>query len=80
MSQARAYLQLALVSGLGPISAQRLLAACDQDPRQVFRLTQRDLQHIDGIGPKRAREIVDPQLTQRAQDELDWATPVAGGS
>ena len=60
MSPADAYLRLALVPGLGPITAHRLLDAVDE-PGAVFALPMRELQAVDGIGGERARRIADPR-------------------
>jgi DNA processing protein len=60
MTPADALLRLALVPGLGPVTAARLLAAVD-DPAQLFSWTMGRLQEIDGVGAERARRIVDPR-------------------
>ena len=68
MDAAEAYLRLALVNGLGPITIHRLLAAVEQ-PAAVFGLTMRELTSIDGVGAERARRIVDPGLAEAAANE-----------
>lgn len=55
-----AHLRLALIPGLGPITAYKLLAAV-ADPREIFSLPMSQLQRIDGIGGERARRIADPR-------------------
>ena len=56
---ADAYLRLALVPGLGPITAQYLLDNVDK-PQDIFQLNMRQLQAVDGIGPQRAKAICAP--------------------
>ncbi len=59
MNESDAWLRLALVPGLGPLTAQKLLAQLD-GPQDVFRLGMSQLQRFDGIGAGRARRICDP--------------------
>lgn len=59
MTPADALLRLALVPGLGPLTAQRLLATVDE-PAEIFGLGMQQLMRLDGIGPERARRICDP--------------------
>jgi DNA processing protein len=71
MSPSDALLRLALIPGLGPITATKLLAACD-DPAEIFRWPMQRLTEVDGIGSERARRICDPRgddavATERAQ-------------
>ncbi len=71
MSPADALLRLALVPGLGPTTAQRLLDQVE-DPGEIFRWSMDRLQAVDGIGGERARRICDPRgvdavATERAQ-------------
>ncbi|MFW5860018.1 MAG: DNA-processing protein DprA [Planctomycetota bacterium] len=61
MDAAEAYLRLALIPGLGPITAHHLLDAVDA-PGAVFGLTMAQLRSIDGVGAERARRILDPRL------------------
>ncbi len=58
MNEADALLRLALIPGLGPISAQRLLEQV-QHPAEIFSLSMAQLQAVDGIGGERARRICD---------------------
>ncbi len=60
MTPADAYLRLALVPGLGPITAEHLLAEAD-DPAEIFTWSMARLTAIDGIGPERARRLCDPR-------------------
>lgn len=55
-----AFLRLALVPGLGPRTAEALLAEADS-PGAVFNWPMSRLQAIDGIGGERARRIADPR-------------------
>ncbi|MBA2480506.1 MAG: DNA-protecting protein DprA, partial [Planctomycetes bacterium] len=56
MDESDAYLRLALIPGLGPITAQKLLDRAGS-PAAVFRLGMGDLQSVDGVGGERARRI-----------------------
>lgn len=60
MTPADALLRLALVPGLGPMTAAKLQAATD-DLRDVFSWPFDRLCAIDGIGGERARRICDPR-------------------
>lgn len=71
MTPPDALLRLALVPGLGPITAQKLIDACD-DPAALFRWPMQRLVEVDGVGPERARRICDPRgeeavATERAR-------------
>jgi DNA processing protein len=71
MSPADALLRLALLPGLGPLTAAKLLAEVD-DPGEIFRWSMQRLVAIDGIGAERARRICDPRgdeavATERAR-------------
>jgi len=68
MELADAHLRLALVPGLGPITAHKLLTAVE-DPREIFRLPMRQLQSIDGVGGERARRIADPRGAEAVAEE-----------
>ena len=57
---ADAYLRLALIPGLGPITAQRLLDVA-REPGEVFGWRMDQLLAVEGIGPERARRICDPR-------------------
>ena len=76
MTPADALLRLALIPGLGPISARALLAETD-DPGAIFRWSMDRLMAIDGIGPERARKICDPRAGDAVAAER--AAAVAGG-
>jgi DNA processing protein len=60
MSHADAYLRLALIPGLGPVTAQRLLDEAGGDAAAVFGWSMARLQSIEGVGAERARRICDP--------------------
>ena len=53
---ADAFLRLALLPGLGPLTAQHLLEGVDK-PADIFELGMHRLQRIDGVGPKRAHAL-----------------------
>lgn len=69
MDDAEALLRLALVPGLGPITAQRLIEAADGQPQQVLTWSMARLQQVDGVGAERARRICDPRLGELAERE-----------
>jgi DNA processing protein len=60
MTPGDARLRLALIPGLGPITAAKLLAQA-QTPQEIFAWSMDRLLSIDGVGPERARRIVDPR-------------------
>jgi DNA processing protein len=66
MNHADALLRLALIPGLGPLTATTLLAAVTE-PAEIFDLGMERLQRLDGIGPKRARAICDPAGREAAE-------------
>lgn len=68
MHAADAYLRLALIPGLGSITAHRLVQAVD-GPQAVFELSMRELQSIDGVGGERARRLVDPRGAEAVEAE-----------
>lgn len=59
MSPSDALLRLALIPGLGPVTAQRLLDQVE-DVAELFAWSMVRLQSVDGVGPERARRICDP--------------------
>ncbi len=75
MTPADALLRLALVPGLGPITAQKLIDASADEPDGVaalFGWPMQRLMALDGVGPERARRICDPRgdetvATEKAQ-------------
>jgi len=69
MDSTEAFLRLALIPGLGPITAQRLIDAADGDPAAVLGWNMSRLQAVDGVGPERARRICDPKLAESAARE-----------
>ena len=60
MTPADAWLRLALLPGLGPITIAKLLEAAAGDPCAPFGWSMDRLMAIDGIGGERARRICDP--------------------
>ncbi len=68
MNESDALLRLALIPGLGPISAYQLLQAVEH-PAEIFSLNMSFLQRINGIGSKRARLICDPQGSDLVERE-----------
>lgn len=68
MDRADALLRLALVPGLGSITAAKLLSATDH-PAECFDWPLHRLQAISGIGAERARRILDPNGLERVADE-----------
>ncbi len=68
MDPAHAYLRLALLPGLGPITAAKLLAQVEH-PGDVFTWPMDRLLSIDGIGGERARRICDPRGDEAVANE-----------
>jgi DNA processing protein len=68
MNESDALLRLALIPGLGPISAQRLLEQVEH-PAEVFGWSMDRLQGIDGIGGERARRICDHRGVEQVAEE-----------
>lgn len=68
MNEADALLRLALIPGLGPVSAEKLLAQVDH-PAEVFSLSMDRLQAVDGIGGERARRICDHRGLESVANE-----------
>jgi DNA processing protein len=68
MNEADALLRLALIPGLGPITAQRLLEQVGH-PGEVFTWSMERLQSIDGIGGERARRICDQRGDEKVAEE-----------
>ena len=74
----RNQLLLALISGVGPLSRQRLLARFGS-PEQILHATSSELQAVQGIGPKLAKRIasareeidVDEQIRLAAENDVD---------
>lgn len=60
----RNQLLLALISGVGPLSRQRLLAHFGS-PAQILAASSNELQAVQGVGPKLAKRIVG------AREEID---------
>lgn len=68
MTPADAYLRLALIPGLGPVTATKLMAACT-DPAEIFSWSMHQLTTVDGVGPERARKICDPRGDEQVATE-----------
>lgn len=64
-----AAIRLALIPGLGPLSATRLLERVD-NASAVFGLSMSQLTAIPGIGNERARRICDPKGEEILEQEL----------
>ncbi|TVR42907.1 MAG: DNA-protecting protein DprA [Planctomycetota bacterium] len=63
------YLRLSLIAGLGPLIAERILAAAGDQPAAIFGWSQARLCAIDGVGPERARRILNPHLDEQVESE-----------
>jgi DNA processing protein len=68
MNESDALLRLALIPGLGPISAQRLMEQVEH-PAEIFSWSMERLQSVDGIGGERARRICDHRGLENAANE-----------
>ena len=68
MNESDALLRLALIPGLGPISAQKLMEQVEH-PAEVFSWSMARLQAVDGIGGERARRICDHRGVENAANE-----------
>ncbi len=66
---AEAMLRLALVPGLGPVTAGRLLAEADH-PGEIFSWPMERLLQIEGVGAERARKLCDPRGEELAAAEV----------
>ena len=69
MSRDDAWLRLALVPGLGPLTVDKLLVAVGGDPEAIFDLGMDRLQAVDGVGGERARRICDSRGQARVDEE-----------
>ena len=56
-STRNAYLRLAMVPDVGPITLNRLLAAFGNDPRRVLAAGTSELLRVENVGPQRAEAI-----------------------
>lgn len=68
MTPQDALIRLALVPGIGPLTAARLAEAAG-DLRDIFAWRMDRLQSVDGVGPERARRICDPRGADVLADE-----------
>jgi DNA processing protein len=68
MDDADALLHLAVIPGLGPLAANRVLE-CAGSASEVRRLGIERLMHIDGVGGECARRICDPRAEERVAQE-----------
>jgi len=62
------WLCLALAPEVGPVLAHRLLAAFGT-PEAALAASERALLGVSGLGPSRARRLLDPAIRRAAQDE-----------
>lgn len=69
MSSADAWLRLALVPGVGPVLAARLLEAADGELERIFGWGMGRLSAIEGIGAEKARRICDPRGADQVGEE-----------
>src|SRR5436309_13842428 len=51
LTERQAFLVLNALPNIGPITLNRILEVVGGDPREVFRLPQRQLEGIKGVGP-----------------------------
>ncbi len=63
-----AYLRLALIPGLGPITAHKLLERAGS-AAAVFTMGMAELQSVDGVGGERARRICDQRGDEKVAEE-----------
>lgn len=70
MTPADALLRLALIPGLGPITANALLEQVE-DPAELFSWSMDRLRSVNGIGPERARRICDPRGDEVARERAE---------
>ncbi len=61
MTPADAWLRMALIPGLGPLTVAKLIEAAEGDVTAPFTWSMSRLGQVDGIGAQRARRICDPR-------------------
>ncbi len=66
---ARAYIRLALIPGLGPLTAESLISEVEK-PSDIFSLSMSQLTRFPGVGTERARKICDPQSEEIFEKEV----------
>jgi|688.fasta_scaffold00310_54 DNA processing protein len=78
----RAYLELALSTGIGPQTIQRLLETFGS-PREVLAANSEQLLNVDGIGPRlaalirqRDKKHIDDVLRNCEQYNIQWLLPL----
>jgi DNA processing protein len=64
-----AMVRLAQVEGLGPVKLRRLIDAFGS-AEGVLAASRADLEAVDGIGPRLARAVLDPEAEERAKRRL----------
>jgi len=69
LARENAWLRLALIPGLGPLTVDKLVTAVGGDPQAIFDLPMNQLISIDGVGGERARRIADPRGATRVDEE-----------
>lgn len=68
--QLRHRLQLALIPGIGPLAQRRLLAQFGS-AESVLSASSSELQQVQGIGPKLAKQIAQPKATSEVEKQLE---------
>ena len=66
----RKYLGSGLVPGIGKTYAKKIVEAFGEDTFEIIENNSARLREVEGIGPKRAREIKNAWETQRASREI----------
>jgi DNA processing protein len=62
---------LSFVPGIGPITGKRLVSALGSI-ENVFSASTKDLLHIQGIGEKTIKDIKNPNILKRAEQEIKF--------
>jgi DNA processing protein len=68
VNESDALLRLALIPGLGPITASKLLEQVAH-PAELFSWSMDRLQSVDGVGGERARRVCDPRGAESVATE-----------
>jgi exodeoxyribonuclease V alpha subunit len=64
------YLASGMIRGIGPIYARKLVRALGEAVFDIIEQQSERLREVDGIGPKRAKGIVDACADQKAIREI----------
>lgn len=67
----RCLLALRLIAGIGPVTAQNLIAYCGQ-PSRVFSLPAGKLMRIPEVGAKTVTLLRDREVFRMADQEIEW--------